>query len=79
MTRKYQNHTLKTNPWCREEDAQNINSHETTERQLMYSNQLSLPQRDDCNNRVLISNSKYCITKQRPNTQNPNNGSYNKQ
>ena len=58
MTRKYHNHTLQTNPWRREEDAQNINSHETAGRQLMYSNQLALLQRDDCNNTVLISNSK---------------------
>ena len=45
MTRKCHNHTLQTNPTHHEEKAQNTNS------QLKESNQLHVPQRDDCTTR----------------------------
>ena len=59
--------TMRTNPWHREEELQDIYSNKTSKRQLKHSNQLSLPRQDDCKTRNDI---KYCIPKQRP-TQNP--------
>ena len=40
------------NPWHREEEP--LNHHETPERQIKQSNQLSLPHQDDCNTRMDI-------------------------
>ena len=42
MMRIYHNHTLQTNPWWREEEPQNTNSHKISGRQLKQSDQLSL-------------------------------------
>ena len=44
MIRKYQNHKLQTDPWHRESH----NNHETPGRQTKQSNQLSIPNQDDC-------------------------------
>ena len=43
---------LQTTPWHREEEP--LNHHETPERQIKQSNQLSLPHQDDCNTRMDI-------------------------
>ena len=43
---------LKTNPWHREEEQHN--NHETPGRQTKRSNQLSLPNQDDCKTRMDI-------------------------
>ena len=51
MIRKYHNHKP-TTPWHREEEP--LNHHETPERQIKQSNQLSLPHQDDCNTRMDI-------------------------
>ena len=50
MIRKYHNHKLHTNPWHREEEPHN--NPDTPGRQTKQSNQLSLPQRDDCKTRI---------------------------
>ena len=47
MTKKYDTHTPQTRSRHREEEAQNINSHKTSGRQLKQSNQPSLPQQYD--------------------------------
>ena len=52
MIRKYHNHKPQKNPWHREEEPQN--QQETQGRQIMQSNQLSLPHQDDCNTRMDI-------------------------
>ena len=52
MIRKYQNHKQQTDPWHREEEPQNY--HETPGRQTKQSNQLSLPNQDDCKTRMDI-------------------------
>ena len=52
MIRKYHNHKLQTTPWHRKEKL--LNHHETPERQIKQSNQLSLPHQDDCNTRTDI-------------------------
>ena len=52
MIRKYHNHKRQTTPWHREEEW--LNHHETPERQIKQSNQLSLPHQDDCNTRTDI-------------------------
>ena len=52
MIRKYHNHKPKTTPWHREEEP--LNHHETPGRQIKQSNQLSLPNQDDCNTRMDI-------------------------
>ena len=52
MVRKCQNHKLQTNPWHREEEPHN--NHETPGRQTKQSNQLSLPNQDDCKTRMDI-------------------------
>ena len=44
---KYHNHKPQTTPRYREEEP--LNHHETPGRQIMQSNQLSLPHQDDCN------------------------------
>ena len=44
MIRKY--HKPQTTPWHREEEP--LNRHETPGRQIKQSNQLSLPDQDDC-------------------------------
>ena len=67
MIRKYHNPTLQTNLWHHEEEPQTTNSHETSGRQLLQNNQLSLPRQDD---RKAGKVTKICITKQRP-TQSP--------
>ena len=54
MIRKYHNHKLQTTHWHREEEP--LNRHETPERQIKQSNQLSLPPQDDRNTRIDISN-----------------------
>ena len=41
-----QSHKLQTNSWHREEEPHN--NHETSARQTKQSNQLSLPNQDDC-------------------------------
>ena len=46
MIKKYNNHTLQTNPWHNEEEPQNANSHKTSGRQLKQSNKLSRPRQD---------------------------------
>ena len=52
MIRKYHNHKPQTTPrHCEEEP---LNHHETPERQIKQSNQLSLPHQDDCNTRMDI-------------------------
>ena len=50
MIRKYHNHKPQTTPWHREEELPS--HHETPERQIKQSNQLSLPDQDDCNTRM---------------------------
>ena len=59
MTRKWHNHKLQTNLRHREEEAQNTNSNSniTSKGNLSYSNEFSLPQRDDCKTR---GGTKYC-------------------
>ena len=52
MIRRYQNHTLQSNPQHREEEP--LNHHETQGRQIKQSTQLSLPHQDDCNTRMDI-------------------------
>ena len=52
MIRKYHNHKLQTTLWHREEEP--LNHHETPGRQIMQSNQLSLPHQDDCYTRMDI-------------------------
>ena len=47
MIRKYHNHKPQTTPWHREEEP--LNHHEASGRHIKQSNQLSLPQQDDCN------------------------------
>ena len=51
MIRKYNNHTLQTNPWLREEESQNIYTNKTSVRQQKQRNQLSLTLQDDCKTR----------------------------
>ena len=46
MIRKYHNHKLQITHWHREEEP--LNHHETPERQIKQSNQLSLPHLDLC-------------------------------
>ena len=50
MIRKYHNHKPQTTPWHHEEEL--LNHHETPERQIKQSNQLSLPNQDECNTRI---------------------------
>ena len=50
MIRKYHNHKLKTNPCHHKEEPHN--SHDTLGRQTKQSNELSLPQQDDCKTRM---------------------------
>ena len=52
MIRKFHNHKLQTGPWLREEEPHN--NHETPGRQTKQSNQLSLPNQDDCKTRMII-------------------------
>ena len=52
MTRKYHNHTLQTNPRCREEEPQNTKSHKASTIQLNENNQPSLPHHDHYNTRM---------------------------
>ena len=47
MIRKYHNHKPQTTPWHREEEP--LNHHETPGRQIKQSDQLPIPQRNDCN------------------------------
>ena len=46
MIRNYHNHKLQTYPWHCEEEP--YNNHKTQGSQTKQSNQLSLPQQDDC-------------------------------
>ena len=73
MIRKYHNHKPQTTQWHREEEP--LNHHETPERQIKQSNQLSLPHQDDCNTRMDI---RQRTTKHRTITDS-HNGSNNKQ
>ena len=73
MIRKYHDHKLQTTPWHREEEPPN--HHETSGRQTKQSNQLSLPNQDDCNTRM---DTKQRTTKHRTITDS-HNGSNNKQ
>ena len=73
MIRKYHNHKLQTNLWHRKEEPHN--NHETPGRQTKQSNQLSLPDQDDCKTRRDI---KKRSTKHRTITES-HNGSNNKQ
>ena len=50
IVRKYHNHKPQKPPWHHEEEP--INNHETPERQVKQSNQLSLPHQDDFNTRM---------------------------
>ena len=50
MIRKYHNHKPQTTLRHREEET--LNHHGTPGRQIEQSNQLSLPQQDDCNTRT---------------------------
>ena len=52
MIRKYHKNQPQTTPWHREEEP--FNHHETPGRQIKQSNQLSLPQQDDCNTRMNV-------------------------
>ena len=52
MIRKYHNHKPQATPWHRKDEP--LNHHETPGRQIKQSNQLSLHQQDDCNNRMAI-------------------------
>ena len=63
MARKYHNYTLPTDALHCEEETQSTNSHMTFK--AILSNHLSLPQCDDCKTR---NDTKYCTTKQGPNT-----------
>ena len=47
MIRKYYNHKPQTTPWHREEEP--LNHLEIPARQIKQSDQLSLPNQDDCN------------------------------
>ena len=47
MIRKYPNYKLQNTIWHGKEEP--LNHHETPGRQIKQSNQLSLPQQDDCN------------------------------
>ena len=47
MIRKYQTHTLQTNPRHHEKEPQNTNSQKMSRRQLKQINQLSLPHQDN--------------------------------
>ena len=73
MIRKYHNHKQQTIQWHREEEPHN--HQETTGRQTKQSNQLSLPNQDDCKTRMDI---KKPSTKHRTITDS-HNGSNNKQ
>ena len=50
MIKKYNIHTLQTNPQYRKEELQNSNRHNTSGKQLKLSNQL-LPPHQDCKTR----------------------------
>ena len=52
MIRKYHNNKPQITLWHREEEP--INQHETPGRQIKQSNQLSIPNQDDCNTRMDI-------------------------
>ena len=52
MIRKYHNHKPQTTPWHRKEEP--LNHYKTPGTQIKQSNQLSLPQQDDCNTRMDI-------------------------
>ena len=73
MIREYHNHKLQTNSRHRQEEP--LNHHETPGRQIMQSNQLSLPHQDDCITRM---DTKQRTTKHRTITDS-HNGSNNKQ
>ena len=47
------NHKPQTTPWHREVEP--LNHKETQRRQIKQSNQLSLPNQDDCNTRIDIT------------------------
>ena len=57
MIRKYLNDTSQTNPGRREEEPRNTDCHKTSGRQLMQSDQLSLPHQD-CKTRRTQSTEK---------------------
>ena len=73
MIRKYHNHKSHTTPWHREEEP--LNRHETPRRQVKQSNQLSLPNQDDCKPKFakrgaqLVPNriSTICLNNSKPN------------
>ena len=73
MIRNYHNHKPQTTLWHREEEP--FNHHETPGGQIKQSNQLSLPDQDDCNTRT---DTKQRTTKHRTITDS-HNGSNNKQ
>ena len=50
MIRKYHDHKSQTTLWHREEEP--LNHHETPDRQIKQSNQLSPLHQDDCNTRM---------------------------
>ena len=52
MIKKYHNHTLQTNAQQRAEEPENIYSNNTSVRQNMQCNQLSLPHQDVCKPRM---------------------------
>ena len=73
MIRKYHNHKLHTNRWHRKEELHN--NHRKPERQTKQSNQLSLPNQDDCKTRT---DTNKCTAKHRTITES-HNGSNNQQ
>ena len=68
MIRKYHNQKLQTNPWYREEEPNN--NHDTPGRQTKQSNQLSLPNQDDCKTRRDIKS----VQQNKEQLQNPTMG-----
>ena len=73
MIMKYHNRKLQTNSWHRVE--QPHNNHDTPGMQTKQSNQLSLPDQDDCKTRM---GTKYCAANYRTITES-HNGSNNQQ
>ena len=71
MIRNYHNYKSQTTPWhCKEE---RFNHKETPGRQIKQSNQISLPQQDECNTRTDTKQH----TKKHRTTTDSHNGSNN--
>ena len=63
-TNQWNNHTLLTNPRHREEETENTNNN-TTPKKIKLKHPILIPQREDCKTR---RDTKYCKTKQGPNS-----------